>query len=389
TPANGLEEVDTELVAMNLSGGGFSLVAGSANGLAPSLGEIEENQNRQIGRLDLPGPDAPFCTPPVPANCVGTSARSYFDVYFAVTTPSGLRLHNQTALRVEATITEKPPRANYRHVITQPIQLFDDNNNPTGVFLVTANHDTRPKEIDRFENTSALVGLRMPDGSLVNVVLNGPATVAVDLTSLGDRQPNGREEVTTEMVAMNLTGGGIQLVAGSANGMPPTVGQIEERVNVQAGRLDLPGPDAPFCTPPVPANCVGTLADSFFDVLFEVRLSDGRRLHNAAPLRMAAVLDRKPPYTTYTHVITQPIPLLDTNNQPTGVFLVTANHDTRPKEIDRFENTSALVGLRMQNGSLVNVVLNGPTTVAVDLSSLGDRQPNGLEEVTTELVAMN
>src|SRR6185503_16892402 len=278
TPANGLEEVDTELVAMNLSGGGFSLVAGSANGLAPSLGEIEENQNRQIGRLDLPGPDAPFCTPPVPANCVGTSARSFFDVYFAVTTPSGLRLHNQTALRVEATITEKPPRANYRHVITQPIELFDSNNRPTGVFLVTANHDTRPKEIDRFENTSALVGLRMPDGSLVNVILNGPATVAVDLGSLSDTPANGLEEVNTELVAMNLSGGGFQLLAGSANGLAPSLGEIEEMQNRQAGRLDLPGPDAPFCTPPVPVNCTGTSARSYFNVFFVVITPAGQRL---------------------------------------------------------------------------------------------------------------
>src|SRR6185295_19858322 len=122
-----------------------------------------------------------------------------------------VRLHNQTPLRVEATITEKPPRATYSHVITQPIQLFDDNNNPTGIFLVTANHDTRPKEIDRFPDTSALVGLRMPDGSLVNVVLNGPATVAVDLGSLQDTPANGLEEVDTELVAMNLSGGGFQL----------------------------------------------------------------------------------------------------------------------------------------------------------------------------------
>ena len=48
---------------------------------------------------------------------------------------------------MEAMITEKPPHTVYTHVITTPIELFDDNGNPTGVFLVTANHDTRPKPL--------------------------------------------------------------------------------------------------------------------------------------------------------------------------------------------------------------------------------------------------
>ena len=200
------------------------------------------------------------------------------------------------------------------------------------MFLVTAEHDTRPKEIDRLQNTGALVGLRMPDGSLVNVVLGGPTTIAVALDSLGDRQPNGLEEVDTEMLAMNLTGGGFQLLAGTANGLPPTRGLIEEKRNIRPGRLDLHGPDLPFCSP-TDLDCDGTQANSSFDVMFAVITPNGLRLHNIQPLRMEAMIDQKPPRSIYTHVITAPIELFDDNNNSTGVFLVSANHDTRPKPV--------------------------------------------------------
>lgn len=50
------------------------------------------------------------------------------------------KLRNQKPLRIEAMIDKKPPRKRYRHVITDPIELFDENGNATGVFLVTTAH---------------------------------------------------------------------------------------------------------------------------------------------------------------------------------------------------------------------------------------------------------
>jgi hypothetical protein len=284
----------------------------------------------------------------------------------------------------------------YVHVITEPIELFDANGRPTGVFLVSANHDTRPVEVDQFERTSALVGLRMPDGSLVNAVLSGPATVEVDLASLGDRQPNGLEEVLTELVAMNLSGGGLTLRAGRVFGLPPSQGAIEEKQAIRTGRLDLPGPDAPFCTSPVPADCQGTQAESFFDVFFEVELPGGQVVHNQKALRMQALIDRKPPQAVYVHVITEPIELFDANGRPTGVFLVSANHDTRPPEVerDRFPLSLARLTVALTTGQTISATVSGPAEVDVHFEggaegTANDDDGNGRDEVRTELVAMS
>ncbi len=384
--------------------GVISLTAGSALGLPGSFGQIEEQKNIKPGRLDLPGGDVPFCVPPTPADCAGAQANSFFDVFFEVNVPGVGKLHNAEALRIQSVIDRKPPKTRYVHVITKPIELLDAKGNRTGIFLVSAEHNTNPIEVDQFEKTSALVGLRMPSGQLVNVVLNGPATVDVQLGSLKDQRslgapgPNGLEEVNTELVQMQLTGnsplGAVTLFAGSALGLPGSYGQIEEKQNIQAGRLDLPGPDAPFCTPPTPANCVGAQANSFFDVFFEVSVPNVGKLHNKDPLRIQAMIDQKPPKSSYIHVITDPIELFDANNKPTGIFLVSAEHNTTPFEIDRFDTTQALVGLRMPNNQLVNVILSGPATVQVNLGSLKDQKSvgapgsNGLEEVDTELVQM-
>jgi hypothetical protein len=361
---NGREQLNTELVHMTLTdvlGSGAVLRAGSALGLPPSRGQIEEEANLQDGRLDLPGPHPPLCTPADP--CPGAQADSFFDVFFEIELPGGTRLRNREPLRIAAVIDRKPPETTYRHVITQPdgIPLVNAEGEVVA-FLVTANHSTRPVEIDHFENTSALVGIETPDGDLINMVLRGPATVHVDLRSLHDNPANGREEVSTELAEMTLAdvlGSGATLRAGSGHGLPPSVGEIEENENRMSGRLDLPGPDAPFCTPPVAEDCMGTTADSFFDVFFEVDVPGVGTLHNQEPLRVQAVIDEKPPVTTYRHVITQPIVLHDASGQPTGFRLVTAEHSTRPG-LDHFkcytiadpqQPVNAGIGLRDQFGT--------------------------------------
>jgi hypothetical protein len=309
---NGREEVDTELMRMELTGatalGPLTLRAGRAYGLPASNGQIEEQDNILAGRLDLPGPDAPFCTPPTPLDCVGAQADSFFDVFFEVEVPGIGKLHNRDALRIESVISQKPPKARYIHVITDPIQLFNANNQPTDIYLVTAEHNTSPVEVDIFERTQALVGIRLANGSLVNAVLSGPATVEVDLGSLNDNSdeaaspggapsgpegPNGLEEVDTELVSMQLAGSGLTLRAGRGFGLPASHGQIEEQANILLNRLDLPGPDAPFCTPPTPADCAGAKANSFFDVFFEVDVPGVGTLYNKEPLRIQTVIDKK------------------------------------------------------------------------------------------------
>ena len=72
TVGNGLEQVQTEIVSMDLVGSGITLRAGSAGlSLQTSLGEIEEDSNATPGLLELP-PFAPG------------SAQAFFDVFFEV-----------------------------------------------------------------------------------------------------------------------------------------------------------------------------------------------------------------------------------------------------------------------------------------------------------------
>lgn len=328
TDNDGLDQVKTEITLFEVKGSSPTLGPVTVRLRSPNLppyqhtvGEIEEMENLTRGMLDV----MPF------ANT--GKANSYFNVFFEIEV-GGRIYYNPVPKRMQSVITHKPPAPGETDVGDTPVELVDENGNPTGIIVGASRHTPNPKkvEVDLLENTGAVVGLRMPDGSLVNAVLSGPTTINVALDSLGDREPNGLEEVSTEIVAMNLSGGGFQLLAGSANGLPPTRGLIEEKRNIRSGRLDLHGPDLPFCGP-TETDCNGTQASSSFDVLFAVITPAGLRLHNIQPLRMEAMIDQKPPRSIYTHVITAPIELFDDNNNPTGVFLVSANHDTRPKPV--------------------------------------------------------
>jgi hypothetical protein len=85
-----LDVIPTEIVSMNLTGSGYTLIAGhqAAPELQQSIGYVVEK------------PDD---------NTLGCS---FFDVFFKVITPGGT-LYNQTPLRLQATIDKVPPTATY------------------------------------------------------------------------------------------------------------------------------------------------------------------------------------------------------------------------------------------------------------------------------------
>ena len=105
-PVDGhLDCIDTEIVQMCLTGGGFTLIAGAGLGqggvLAPSDGAIAESSEN---------PDYP--------------AESFFDVFFEVQIPGGMFVYNQDPLRLETVINCVPPdNAAYLHP-TDCIPLF-------------------------------------------------------------------------------------------------------------------------------------------------------------------------------------------------------------------------------------------------------------------------
>ncbi|MFQ5571302.1 MAG: hypothetical protein ACE5G0_16620, partial [Rhodothermales bacterium] len=379
---NNLDEVQTEIIAMDLRGsiGGIEVKL-RTNPDQKSLGQIEELVNNTQGVLDL-HPFAPG------------EAESFFDVFFEIEVGDGLFLRNQEPLFVQATIGEKPPFDRYIHLIPPggPIQLFDRNGQPSGIFLTRAEHYTGIVEIDEFTSTTAIVQLQGgPIGDEPReVVLRGPATVAVCFPGpvegdAVDRDDNGRDQVETELVSMDLSGNlaglPIRLRQSPAH---PSKGEIEENNNNTDGTLDLD----PFA----PGD-----ADSFFDVFFEIEIGDDLVLHNAEPLFIQATIRHKPPFDRYFHLIPPggPIELLDANNNPTGVFIVQAEHNTGFVEIDRLPTTTALV--QLAGGPFGDIpqpfILSGPALIHVFFEGAeGEAQDddgNGLEEVQTELVSMN
>ncbi|MBI4719316.1 MAG: hypothetical protein HY763_16085 [Planctomycetes bacterium] len=168
----------------------------------------------------------------------------------------------------------------------------------------------------------------MPSGALVgidadfdcvadtSVVLSGPATVArTSARDVSGRFPglgmtDGHIDVIdTEMLAMSLTGGGISLLAGGGRGnggvLRPSHGAI----------LEQPGDPS--------------LADSFFDIFFEVE-AGGQFMYNQTPLKVESKVDCLPPVTTYIH----PTGCTPLYSDPVGgvhvANLVSARHGTFP-----------------------------------------------------------
>ena len=97
------------------------------------------------------------------------------------------------------------------------------------------------------------------------------------------------------------------------------IAKIHSNANQVPGRLDLP-PFAPNGT-----------ASSFFDVFVELHVG-GQTLHPATPLHMASTIRNKPPRPgdQYNNPFTQPVPLLDANGNPTGIYVLNEVHTPNP-----------------------------------------------------------
>ena len=223
---DGLESVPTQITQLELKGwSSLGLLSVRRHPTPPftfvSFGEIEETANTQPDRLDVP----PFAS--------SGTADSFFDVFveidLRVPRPPGLRLlgaislgdaplelgtlHNNQAVRLNATLRHKPPGPGEMYVATQRIQLFDTNNKPTNIFLVREKHTPNPIiEVDPFPVAIGQVLLQLPDGSQQWITAWGPATLHAYFDgategSAQDDDGDGREEVLTELMQLNLSGG--------------------------------------------------------------------------------------------------------------------------------------------------------------------------------------
>ncbi len=278
---NRLDEVKTEMVELNLRGyySGLGPVNMQLNTDLPSTGQMEEQADSNPGLLDVP----PFFKE--------GRLDSFFDVYFVLEIPSlGWTLHNTDPLPWRGVLWHKPagPRTVYEH--QQNIQLFDEDGNPTALYVPAGQYRPNPLiELDYMDTSIGAVDLTTPSGESYTVELAGSSTSRVFFESdfegaARDDDNNGRDEVPTEMVALRLTGSTPETgtVILRTDPYALSLGLIEEQTDVKTGRLDVP----PFSEP-------GYNADSFFDVYFQIDL-EGTVMFGERPTHLRGVLNHKP-----------------------------------------------------------------------------------------------
>ncbi len=121
---NGLDEVATEMVAMELTAksplaGIFRLRQHAA---LPSTGQIEENANTKTGRLDV----QPFAS--------SGTASSFFNMYFEIEL-DGVTYYTIDPTVLSSEITHKPPRSGEVYTSAGAVDLIDKSGRPSGMSL--------------------------------------------------------------------------------------------------------------------------------------------------------------------------------------------------------------------------------------------------------------
>lgn len=127
--------------------------------------------------------------------------------------------------------------------------------------------------------------------------------------------------IENEVVSLTESGGGLVVIAGSDLGLPSSLGGITEQ----------PGDSA--------------LADSFFDIFFEIQGTPFGPLRNQQPLHLEAVIDRIFPFgTIYTapSLLVSPLVVFDVDDIPRAQFTAVAHKLVPPVPVGG--TTHLLVG---------------------------------------------
>jgi hypothetical protein len=384
---DGLDEVETEMMSMNLVGNSSAgPVSVTLRPGTRSRGQIQETANLLPGRLDVP-----------PFGPAGSTADSFFDIFPEIRL-GPLVLHPAQPLRMRGVIRHKPPAPGdtYVNPFTQPVELLDENGNPTGIRIIREVHTPNPeKERDFFSYTQGKINIRHPDGRIERVIVAGPTEVLVCIPPNGaaaDTDGDGLDQVPMEMVDLRLLGnsslGPVMVMLDSDRCR--TLGEIEEKVNGTPGTLDIP----PFTPPAAGAN-------SSYDLCIKI-VVNGRvfRPCGGALVRIASMISHKPPRPgeAYMNLLNQEVPLCDENGNPTGIVLTGEMHTPNPpKEIDFFPNTLARLTVRGPNGAEEDVILTGPTRVVVCIDDIAgspgyglaaDTDADGRDQVPTEMTLL-
>ena len=298
---NGRDEVELENVDLDWTGNGPLLgpVRLRVHPDIPSVGLIEESANNTPGKLDVP----PFA----PSGTADMSLDFYFKVEFG-----GQVFYTGQVSRLAAIINHKPPGPLNWFSVNKYIPLLNADGSISRCYFGLGSDWVRPFwEVDPFEFNLAKMEFHKPGGGIETVDLTGFSSMYTKFDgpqegSANDDDNDGRDEVDTEIAALDLSGTGPTLGPVNMRLRPGirSLGEIEENANNNPGKLDIP----PF-TP------TGS-ADSFFDIFFEVEFG-GYVFHNASPLRWYDVINHKPPQNA-SYESFDTIPLVDNNGNPTG-----------------------------------------------------------------------
>jgi hypothetical protein len=313
TDGNGLEQVETSLRNLSLSGVSLrygpvhvSMSLPAPHALPPTDGEIEENVNAQTARLDLP----PFAG--------SGTASSFLDLLFTIEI-GGAVYHNHVPKHLFATLTQVPPAPGdqYRNFVPTPLLNGTDAASPyTARRMFFTPYDVQPTgtQLDSLPGSRLVADVSGPWG-FDQLVLVGTPHVATFLGTLADTDDDQLEQVGTHLTDMHMVSSG-----GALGHMPGPVilqlsdslafGDLEELVNYTPGLLDLP----PF-TP------VGSGSGSFSNVRFEVSMPGYPLLHTAQPAHLAGTVTRVPAGAGDLYREDNPIPLLDPSDQPSGLVI--------------------------------------------------------------------
>jgi hypothetical protein len=375
---DGLDQVTAELIKLDLAGmSSFGKVQVGLSSTQPSVGEIEEWENIVDGRLDVP----PFTET--------GQAESFFDVFLQIDI-GGQLFHTVEPEYVQATISAVPPAPGETYwMIGKPIQLLDANGKPTSLSIIGQRITLQPAQrIDVFPHVQKELVWRLPDGKIERVLLSGTAAVAMrtdDYGTAADTDGDGLDQVPTALVELDLRGTSSLLgpVQVRLNPLRPSVGEIEERSNRSPGMLDLP----PFA--------VEGMADSFFDVFFEIHVGE-QVLQNLDAERLQSVISHAPsaPGETYLPPSDiKPIPLVDLNGQDSGIWIVDEQITLDPDYIvQRFPFVQKELVLQMPQRGEETVLFSGTATVKIATDEAGwaaDTDGDGRDQVPMELVELN
>jgi hypothetical protein len=303
---NGRDEVELEIVDFDLSCTDPVLgpVELREHPILASTGLIEERANNTSGKLDVP----PF----TPTGTADLLLDFYFEIEF-----DGLVLYTDQPSRLTSVIYHKPPGPIDYFSVNQFLPLLNADGSISRSYFGLGNGWLRTFwEVDPFEFNLVQMELIKPGGGSETVDLSGFSSIYTKFDGPGqiegranDSDGDGLEEVATEMAALDLSGTGPTLGLVKMRLSPDirSLGEIEEQVNNNPGKLDLP-----------PFTATGT-AESFFDIFFEVEFG-GNVFHNVQSLRWGDVINHKPPQNaSYGSFGT--IPLVDDNGNPTGFYI--------------------------------------------------------------------